>query len=229
MAGPARVSAAPERPRLAELSVADSPERWAALGFAVQDDSVWLDGVRITLGASGRGITGWSLSGIAPVSEIDGLTTSVMAAPAPGPARDGAPAPGGGGAPAHPNGALALDHVVVTTPDFERTGAALEAAGLPFRRVRTVPPGGLRQGFRRLGPAILEVVEAQEAPPGPASFWGLVVIVSDLGGLAARLGDQLAPVRAAVQAGRQIAPLRTSAGLSMAVAFMDPEPETTPG
>jgi hypothetical protein len=214
--GPPGVSSASGSARLAELSVADPAQRWAALGFAVQKDSVWLDGVRIALGAPGRGITRWSLSGIGSLSDIDGLATSVIA-------EAGAVA-----GPSHPNGALALDHVVVTTPDFDRTGAALEAAGLPFRRVRNVEPGGFRQGFRRLGPAILEVVEARHAPSGPATFWGLVVIVSDLAGLAARLGEHLAPARPAVQRGRQIAPLRASAGLGPAVAFMDPEPVATP-
>ena len=83
--------------------------------------------------------------------------------------------------------------------------------------------GGFRQGFRRLGPAILELVQARDAPPGPARFWGLVVVVTDLERLARDLGDRLGPVHAAVQPGRRIATLRPSAGLLQAVAFMDPE------
>jgi hypothetical protein len=122
----------------------------------------------------------------------------------------------------HPNGAVALDHVVVVTPDFDRTAAALAAAGLPLRRIRDA--GGFRQGFRRLGPAILELVESREAPPGPATFWGLVVVVPDLDALALRLGEHLAGVRDAVQPGRRIATVRRSAGLGPALAFMDPEP-----
>src|SRR5207248_1668394 len=84
---------------------------------------------------------------------------------------------------------VGLDHVVVTTPDFDRSSAALAEAGLELRRVREAP-GGVRQGFRRLGPAILELVAAPGAsdPTAPARFWGLVVIVSDLDALAARLG-----------------------------------------
>ena len=120
--------------------------------------------------------------------------------------------------------------MVVVTPDFGRTAAALEAAGMPLRRIRTVggsrpgESGAFRQGFRRLGPAILELVEARGAPAGPAAFWGLVVIVSDLEALGARLGDRLGTPKPAVQPGRRIASLRASAGLSPRVAFMNPEP-----
>jgi hypothetical protein len=201
-------------PVLAGLSVADPVSAWEGLGFSVRSDVVWLGGVAIGLGGAGVGITGWSLS--PDVGEVDGLPRCTSAA--------GPPI-----SEAHENGALGLDHVVVTTPSFERTGAALESAGMPFRRVRSVPAAddrpGFRQGFRRLGPAILEVVEAVGAPPGPATFWGLVVIVADLDALAARLGpDVLGTVRPAVQPGRQIATVRRGAGLSAPMAFMDPEP-----
>jgi hypothetical protein len=93
---------------------------------------------------------------------------------------------------------------------------------MPLRRLRDA--GGFRQGFRRLGPAILELVEIPGAPPGPAHFWGLVVTVADLDALAGRLGPLLSEIRAAVQPGRRIAGLSRDAGLSPRVAFMDPEP-----
>ncbi len=84
--------------------------------------------------------------------------------------------------------------------------------------------GGIRQGFRRLGPAILEIVEAPKLPAGPARFWGLVVIVADLVGVRARLGaPHVGEIRDAVQPGRQIATLSDGAGLSPRIAFMDPE------
>ena len=109
----------------------------------------------------------------------------------------------------HPNGALALDHVVITTPDFDRTAAALEAHGMPLRRIREVGDvagTGFRQGFRRLGPGILELVEARQMPPGPARFWGLVVILKDLGWLASQLeAGWVGEPKDAVQPGRQIA------------------------
>ena len=118
----------------------------------------------------------------------------------------------------HPNGAIAVDHVVILTPDFDRTAAAVAAAGMPLRR--EAERNGARQGFRRLGPAIMEIVQAPELRA--TRFWGLVVIVRDLDALAERFGDLLSEIRPAVQPGRRIAPLRSKAGLGPAVAFMDP-------
>jgi hypothetical protein len=111
---------------------------------------------------------------------------------------------------------------VILTPDFRRTATALDRAGLPLRRIRDA--GGFRQGFRRLGPATMEIVESTRVAPGPARFWGLVVVVPDLVALRERLGSaRLGAPRPAVQPGRQIATLAAGAGLSAAVAFMDPE------
>ena len=83
--------------------------------------------------------------------------------------------------------------------------------------------GEIRQGFRRLGPAILEIVEAPKLPPGPARFWGLVVVVADLAAVRARLAPHVGEIREAVQPGRHIATLAEGAGLSPRIAFMDPE------
>lgn len=197
-------------PELVSLSLADPPERWRALGFGVPGASLRVGGVAVELGAPGEGIVGWRLRGVDSGTEIDGLSWSLSGEDPAGPED------------AHPNGALGIDHVVVVTPDFDRTAAALGRAGLALRRVRDA--GGFRQGFRRLGPAILELVESKPGDPGaPARFWGLVVIVSDLDGLAERLGDRLGPVKDAVQPGRRIATLRGSAGVTTNVAFMDPE------
>jgi hypothetical protein len=206
------LSGRPARPELTALRLADAPERWARLGFAVAATALTLGEIRIELGQAGEGIVGWRLRDVDhATSTIDGLPTAVADSPATN------------AGPSHPNGAVGVDHVVVTTPDFDRTASALAAAGMPLRRVRETP-GGFRQGFRRIGPAILELVEARGVAPGPARFWGLVVIVSDLQALAERLADHLGPTRAAVQPGRQIATLRESAGLGEAVAFMSPDP-----
>lgn len=197
------------RPALAGLRLADPPERWLELGFDERDGALALGSVHVHLGEPGRGIVGWQLTGIDPTSEIDGLPTDVVASDPLAPLT-------------HQNGAVGIDHVVVTTTDFTRTAAALEEAGIPLRRTVTTPDGS-RMAFRRLGPTILELVEVRDAPPGPARFWGLVVVVADLDALAARLGDRLGSIRDAVQPGRRIATLRESAGLGQAVAFMDPE------
>jgi hypothetical protein len=195
-------------PHLVELALPDAPGPWEALGFAVEDGHVDVGGVRLQLNAPA---VGWTLAAIEPVGDIDGLLTGVADAPAAGAAR-------------HPNGATEVDHVVVFSPDFDRTVRALERVGITLSRIRD--GGGFRQGFRRLGPAILELVEAKEAPAGPARFWGLVVAVEDLSGLAERLGERLTPIKAAVQSGRHITTLRRSPGLSLKVAFMDPDPRS---
>ena len=207
----------PRRPTLTALHLGDPADRWEALGFTVVDDTIALGGLRLVLGAAQPGINRWSLSGIDPIDAIDGLPTTVV------PPRERAPS-------THPNGAIELDHVVITTPDFDRTAAALDAHGMPLRRIREVgdlaTPSGFRQGFRRLGPGILELVEAKQMPAGPAPFWGLVIVLSELGWLASQLGGQgwVGEPKDAVQPGRQIATLSRAAGLGQPVAFMTPEP-----
>jgi hypothetical protein len=205
-----------------ELTVADPPGAWAALGFAVADDTSVLGEVRIRLAGreAGKGLAGWSLRGV-EATELDGLPTAVSE-------REPPPA-----APAHPNGIGAIDHVVAITPALERTVAALRAAGLDLRRVREepTPAGAPRQAFFRLGPTILEVVqepdEAIERGGGadrPAFFWGLALVAADLEATVAGLGEHVSEVREAVQPGRRIATLRRSAGLSLPVALMSPRP-----
>ena len=92
---------------------------------------------------------------------------------------------------AHPNGAFAVDHVVVLTGSLDRTVAALQDAGLDLRRRDE------RMAFLRLGPYILEVVERGD---DPARFWGLVVVVADPGAV-----PGAGPAKNAVQPGRRIA------------------------
>lgn len=198
------------RPELVSLALSDPPERWRGLGFSIADSSLRVGDVGLELGAPGEGIVGWRVRGAESSEEIDGLPWSDSRAD---PSQWQA---------SHPNGAVGIDHVVVATPDFDRTAAALDRAGLGLRRVRDA--GGFRQGFRRLGAAILEIVEARGAPAEePARFWGLVVVVEDLEALADRLGEHLGEVKPAVQPGRRIATLRDSAGLGTKLAFMDPE------
>jgi hypothetical protein len=202
-------------PQLAGLAIADPPERWAALGFGVVENRVELGGVSIELGGPGTGITGWTLAGGdgALDQAIDGLPTTQRETATVTVAKSLRVES------EHPNGALGIDHIVIVTPDFDRTSGALDAAGLTLKRVRQA--GDRRQGFRRLGPAIMEIVEAPEADaPG---FWGLTVTVTDLAAPRAYMGVHLGGVRPAVQPGRHIATLGRGAGLSTRVALMDPE------
>jgi hypothetical protein len=201
------------RPQLAELAIADPPERWQALGFTVGGDATLTVGpITITLGAPGEGITAWTIRGIAAgITDLDGLPTTATTAPARVPAT-------------HPNGAVGIDHVVITTPDFDRTARSLARAELELRRIQPTA-AGVRQGFRRLGPAILELVEVPQAASASARFWGLVVTVGDLAALAQRLGERLGAIHPAVQPGRHIATLDRAAAMSTMIAFMGPEPD----
>lgn len=224
------------RPLLIELQVADDPESWAAAGFLVHGDAVTLGTTTVRLVGDGhhasagptepgrRGIVGWTLAGIhLDHDHLDGLPTEVLDPPT-----DLTTAPASAGAP-HPNGVTGLDHVVVLTPDLERTIAAVEAAGLGLRRIRETERNGtpMRQAFFRLGPVILEVVSGDlgsgaPAEEAPATFFGLAVDADDLDATRALLGDGIGPPKPAVQAGRRIATFRHRAlGMSVALAAMD--------
>jgi hypothetical protein len=231
-------------PRVEWLSVAGDPGVWRSLGFVVADDGLLpLPGTSLRIvapadaagtaagnrpGNVDAGIVGWVLSGVdsaggsddagdadpgdpGDVSDIDGLATTVIdpASPVFGD---------------HPIGALGLDHVVVTTPDLERTSAAIASAtGCELKRIREV--GTMRQGFHRIGPGglIVELVERPEVPEGPASFWGLVVNVEDLDAACALIGtERVSAPKDAVQPGRRIATVRNEVGLGLPVALMTP-------
>jgi hypothetical protein len=206
-------------PTIDELTVTGAPESWSALGFDLEGELLLVGTVAIRLESreGAPGVLGWSLRDLR-TTELDGLPTLISN----GPPR--------AAAPTHPNGVDSLDHLVAFTPSLERTVPSLEAAGLDLRRRREGPtPGGAqRQAFFRLAEVVLEAIEHPPGAPAaadrdaPARFWGLAFSVADLKGLADRLGDRLGPIRDAVQAGRHIAPLRRSAGLSLPVAFITP-------
>lgn len=214
--------------RVAELAIAADPDAWRAVGFEVDASGVLvLGGIRLRLtggisdaegehhpasGSSG-GITGWVLAD-APdptVTDIDGLVTAHTTV--------GEQPPG-----AHPNGVSSIDHVVVYTPDLERTCAAIEAStGAPLKRIREV--GTLRQGFHRLGELIVEVVTFPGVSSPRAAFWGLAFNAIDLDALYARCGEAaMTAPKDAVQPGRRIASFRETAGLGVPVAVMTPQP-----
>ncbi len=84
----------------------------------------------------------------------------------------------------------------------------------------------MRQVFFRLGEVILEVIGAPDkSGEGDAGFFGLAHTVADLDAVAKLLGPALGNVKDAVQPGRRIATLRhRDVGMSVATAFMSPEP-----
>src|SRR5262249_54469293 len=138
------------RATIDELTIADPPQAWAALGFAVEGDICVVGDVRIRLAGAGerRGLTGWSLRGVEAI-DLDGLSTISSDRQPPGEA------------PAHPNGITGPAPVAAITPALGGPAAALEAAGLDLRRIREelTPAGAPRQAFFRLGATILEVVQ----------------------------------------------------------------------
>jgi hypothetical protein len=216
-----------------EITLTDEPASWAALGFAVSDAACQIGAVRLRFAATGAeqdpsprpGIVGWSLRGVHS-SELDGLPTTISEHP---------PSPDAG---AHPNGVVAIDHIVAASPVLDRSIAALQAAGLDLRRVREepTPAGAPRQAFFRLGREILELVQEPYAsisdddasPEGerdrPARFWGLALVVEDLDRSAKWFAPHLGEARRAVQPGRRIASVRRSAGLAVALALMSIPP-----
>ena len=190
-----------------ELLIADEPAAWAALGFAAGEDGVFALGgltVRLTGRAGEGGLREVRVAGLRS-ERPDGLPVVGTDAAAPA-----APA-------AHPNGARAVDHVVVFTDDRDRTAAALAAAGGDVRRRGGPPELPAPMAFVRFGELVVEVAQAR----GPARFWGLTVAVDDLDALA---GPLLGAARPAVQPGRRIATVRREAGLSIALALITRSP-----
>jgi hypothetical protein len=201
---------------LAALLVGDPPELWTELGFVVDDGAAHVSGVRLQLGGEKKGIRDWSMRGLADgVDAIDGAAFGLPSAPAEP-------------TPAHPNGVIALDHLVVFSPDLGRTIARLEEAGIELRRTRDTGTYGapMQQAFFKLGDVILELVGPKEpSGDGPLRFYGLAWTVQDLDATAAFLGDRLKPAKDAVQPGRRIATLASTAGSTVPHAFMSPEPD----
>jgi len=219
-------------PLLAALIVADDPDTWSSLGFTVTDDRVRIGATDLLLAgaAAGRGILGWRLGGADAVAlppSVEGLPTTTD------------PAASSAVAPAHPNGVVSIDHLVVLTPLVERTVATLEGLGLPCRRRRAGAAYGQQQMVQAFfwlgdpdGPAearvILEVVGPEEPDPlradEPARFFGLALTSQDLDATGARLGDLMKPPVPAVQEGRMITTISSRCGSSVAIALMSAHP-----
>ena len=124
----------------------------------------------------------------------------------------------------HDNGVTAIDHVVLLSPDLDRTVESLAAIGVEPRRERDGELGGkqIRQIFFRLGEVIVEVVGSPEtASEGPSVLWGITFVVADIDATASFFGDRTAPVKDAVQPGRRITTLRhRDFGMSVRTAMI---------
>lgn len=204
-------------PAVVEITVADEPAAWEAAGFAVDDGVTRCGGIAIRLvgRTDGKRIQGWRWLDLPGAGPIDGLPTETVSMVRRRPVLV-----------THPNGTASVDHVVVVTPDIDRTIAAFEARGLEVRRVRHTDQYGppFRQVFFRGGETVVEVIGPDEPDPDdgrPAHFYGLAFTVGDLDATAALLGEHLGEVKDAVQPGRRIATLRhKDLDISVPIAFM---------
>ncbi|HVV36359.1 MAG TPA: hypothetical protein VHC63_07120 [Acidimicrobiales bacterium] len=197
---------------LKELVVGDEPAVWAEIGFNVESDRCRVGHVDIVFDPSvGKGIRRWTLVGDG-TGDVDGVPTTWS--------DEGLDAAG-----VHPNGIFEIDHVVLTTPNMQRTTATLESFGIAARRTRETGTYGspMLQTFFRLGQPILELIGPKE-PMGDQSarFFGLAFTSEDLELTGKTIGDALHAAKDAVQAGRRIATLDKSAGSTIAIAIMSP-------
>ncbi|MCV7227723.1 VOC family protein [Mycolicibacterium komossense] len=184
------------------FEVADPAQAWTRAGFTVGTDCVCrIGGVGLRLAGRthGTGIVSWSLGGLPSDHQLlDGIPTTSSDR------LTGDPA-------GHRNGVVAIDHVVLMSPDLGRTVASLAAIGIAPRRERDAELGGraIRQIFFRLGEVIVEVVGSPESTgEGPSTLWGLTFVVADIDATASFFGDRTTPVKAAVQPGRRITTVR---------------------
>lgn len=224
--------------KLVELSVADDQQAWADAGFTVTGGTVEIGSVKIRLiGANQepRGIRSWTLAGLGPAAartnHLDGLPTVFDTQDPSEPADLGGfvvthaqprPSP-------HANGVIGMDHIVVATPDLDRSVVAFENLQLPCRRIREV--GGahpMRQAFFRLGPTIVEVVgppagrgSSLPSDQDPSTWFGLALDVEDLDLTRQLLGDAMGRTKPAVQDGRRISTLGQVFNISVPIAMMD--------
>jgi catechol 2,3-dioxygenase-like lactoylglutathione lyase family enzyme len=201
--------------------VAADVDAWRGAGFSVDLDGTAVVGAvrlrfRAPVGAV-TGVVGWGLAAVetSPPSDVEGLPTFAASVP------DTVPPDH------HALGVVRVDHVVVLTPDLERTTATVEAGlGVALRRRREGPSGSgahVQQAFFRLGEVILELVAGP--PHEPVRFWGLAFETRSLDDAFALVGpEHLRAPKPAVQPGRRIASFRSGAGLGVPVALMD-----TPG
>ena len=194
-------------PQLVGIAVADEPQRWADVGFDVEAGRVVIGNLTIALGQPVDRPGWWfdpALDGsVHGIASVDALKVQQTAAE-------------------HSNGAVAVDHVVVTSPNVATTTVEFEERGFSLRKTRQV--GSNEQRFFWAGDTIIELVgPAVATDPGPAEIWGIALVSDDLDESKRQLGDRLSDPRDAVQPGRRIAAIRTKEyDISITIALMSP-------
>ncbi len=204
--------------QLTAVIIAADPGSWRAAGFAVETvggaGACRIGSTTLVLAApvstGGAGIRGIAIDGLA-AGELDGMPLVASGAAVPRDSPDD-----------NPNGVTGIDHLVVRSPDVDRTTAVLVGAGLDLRRERRFPAGDatVRQSFFWMGDVICELVGDDTAHgPGPATAWGLAFSAADLDRVATVAGDAATDPKPAVQPGRHIMAIH---GLGLPVAVMTP-------
>lgn len=194
--------------QLSALYLAESDDDLVALGFGA---TTHIGNTRLLGGSPAL------TASLAGIDELDGLAlapwqpnAAVLANPA---------------NPANPaNGVVSIDHVVVTTPNPNRTQEAFESQGLEARRVRRIETskGMRRQTFFWMGDVICEVGGPDDGDSDdPATWWGLALTVSNVDATAAFYGNDASEVKDAVQPGRRVCTLR-SARSTTPILFISP-------
>ncbi len=205
---------------VAEFVIGGRIEPWQAIGvnFA-SPDRAFVGNTWLRFNAQlAPGLRSWALCAEASESReqtIDGLATNFVDQVPPAPERDVVSSVG-------PRlDIVGVDHVVINTPNLQRTSDAIAlATGAQLKRVRDAG-GGVQQGFHRLGGVVIEIVSSPKMPPGDATFWGLVLIVDNIDAVYDFVGpDVLREPKPAVQPGRRIATFRSGAQLGLPCALM---------
>lgn len=206
---------------LGQVGLSGTPDAFEAVGFDVSDNGLlaMLNGALAfsEIGAKTR-FLGIGVAGdeIADGVNLDGI-----------PVIETAPVP----PVEHPNGCYEIDHLVLMTPDLDRTARHAEAV-LGLRQLRLRDGGKRRQSFHRFADvthpdgdvskgAILELVEDDRL--NAPRLWGVVFNAHDLDAVVDRYPrDVIGEPRSAVQNRRRIASFKPGAGLGVAVAVMSP-------
>lgn len=132
-------------PRLLQLNLPGAPSAWEAAGFALDTTTSDGAGAAFHIGTvrvqcdSAHLPASWLFAGIT-TTDIDGIATT----------RSDDDDTGLMQSSIHPNGALGLYSVCLTTPDIDSTIAALQRAGFDLRRVRkpSDPASSLSKGLQ---------------------------------------------------------------------------------
>ncbi len=205
---------------VAEFVIGGRTEPWQAIGLNfASPDRAFVGNTWLRFNAQlAPGLHSWVLfteASESTATTIDGLATNFVDQVQPAPEREVV------SSDAPRLDIVGVDHVVVNTPNLQRTSDAIAlATGAPLKRVRDAG-GGLQQGFHRLGGVVIEIVSSPQVPPGDATFWGLVLTVDNIDAMYDFVGpDVMSAPKPAVQPGRRIATFRSGAQLGLPVALM---------